>query len=330
MTFTATGSYTRSFRTSNADEATASLVNQIRPGIVGQLAPGREMRFEGDYYVDDAMMVSLVRTGGEWDFEPHLELDAVMAWIGVRGKAVVRHSAVERALVGNDVLLTSMRSTKRVGFAENFEGFVIASCSHVVRQEMVDYLGYEIEQPFDFMTQVATDSRFGQTLQSLGAALHAGLTGQSPLLDSPIGLKRHRDAFAKLMLMAAGVEQISQWGMAQDSSSMRHVRRAEEYMQAHAMEPIGIGDVAAHLGVSTRSLQYMFKRHLDTNPLAVLNRYRLEGVRHDLVRGGPEPVALVAARWGFVHLGRFSRQYQTAFHERPSETARSARRRRQG
>jgi transcriptional regulator GlxA family with amidase domain len=44
-----------------------------------------------------------------------------------------------------------------------------------------------------------------------------------------------------------------------------------------------------------------------------------------LASGASISVAGVAAKWGFTHLGRFSRQYQAAFGEKASETLLRAR-----
>jgi AraC-like DNA-binding protein len=101
------------------------------------------------------------------------------------------------------------------------------------------------------------------------------------------------------------------------------VRRAVDFMHAHAGEPITISDVAAAVFISTRGLHFAFTRDLGESPAQVLRRIRLDGARADLLAAGPEAtVAEVARRWGFAHLQRFAEAYRRAFGENPSETLR--------
>lgn len=100
------------------------------------------------------------------------------------------------------------------------------------------------------------------------------------------------------------------------------VRRAVDYIDANAHRPITIDDVAAAVHISTRGLQYAFRRTLDTTPTEQLRRARLEGVHRDLLRGDGEPVAAVARRWGFAHPSRFATAYREAYGVSPSITAR--------
>lgn len=101
------------------------------------------------------------------------------------------------------------------------------------------------------------------------------------------------------------------------------VRRAVEYMHAHAGEPITITDVAGAAFISTRGLHFAFTRELGESPGQVLRRIRLDGARADLQSAGPETtVARVARRWGFAHLQRFADAYRRAYDEKPSETLR--------
>jgi transcriptional regulator GlxA family with amidase domain len=99
------------------------------------------------------------------------------------------------------------------------------------------------------------------------------------------------------------------------------VRRAERYMADHADTPVTVSDVAAHLGLSLRSLQAGFRQWRNTTPSAHLRQVRLQLVRDELKRSGADVnVTAIATRHGFVHLGRFSAQYQAAFGEPPSAT----------
>jgi AraC-like DNA-binding protein len=101
------------------------------------------------------------------------------------------------------------------------------------------------------------------------------------------------------------------------------VRRAVEYMHAHAGEPITITDVANTVFISTRGLHFAFTRELGQSPAQVLRRIRLDGARADLRAAGPDAtVAMVARAWGFTHPQRFADAYRRAFGERPSETLR--------
>jgi AraC-like DNA-binding protein len=84
--------------------------------------------------------------------------------------------------------------------------------------------------------------------------------------------------------------------------------------------------VADHLGISLRSLQAGFRRWRETTPTAFLRQARLQLVRDELLRSGPEAnVTTVALRHSFSHLGRFSAQYRSAFGEDPSATLRRGR-----
>ena len=99
------------------------------------------------------------------------------------------------------------------------------------------------------------------------------------------------------------------------------VRRAERFMLEHLTSELSVPDVAAHLGVSVRTLQAGFREWRNTTPNAFLTQTRLQHVRDDLLREGVN-VTDVALKYGFSHLGRFSAQYHAAFGERPSATLR--------
>lgn len=104
------------------------------------------------------------------------------------------------------------------------------------------------------------------------------------------------------------------------------IRRAERYIADHAATAITVSDVAAHLGVSVRTLQSGFRHWRATTPNLYLRNVRLQLARDELLRlDGDANVTSAAMRYGFTHLGRFSAQYQAAFGETPSGTLRRKR-----
>ncbi|WP_112324140.1 helix-turn-helix domain-containing protein [Oceanibium sediminis] len=83
-----------------------------------------------------------------------------------------------------------------------------------------------------------------------------------------------------------------------------------------------IVELCATLGVSERTLQYAFRTHLNMSPLAYLRLLRLNRVRATLRRSSRAETTVTSAAMlhGFLHLGRFSRDYNRVFGELPSTT----------
>ncbi|HDR8999196.1 TPA: AraC family transcriptional regulator [Burkholderia vietnamiensis] len=102
----------------------------------------------------------------------------------------------------------------------------------------------------------------------------------------------------------------------------RHIRRAKDYVKAHAHEPISAEQLAQVAGVSVRSLYAGFKEYLGVSPMQYLRDLRMECARTELTSGEASNVAGVALRWGFAHMGRFSNDYKQRYGETPSQTLR--------
>lgn len=103
------------------------------------------------------------------------------------------------------------------------------------------------------------------------------------------------------------------------------LRRAVDFIEANAGNDIALADIADAVHVSSRAVQYMFRRHLDTTPLQYVRRLRLAHAHGDLVAGNPldDTVSAIATRWGFAHTGRFAVQYRQTYGHSPHETLRS-------
>ena len=102
------------------------------------------------------------------------------------------------------------------------------------------------------------------------------------------------------------------------------LRRAIAFIHDNAHRDIALTDIAAVIGVTPRSVQYTFRRHLGT-PLEYLRRVRLDRAHRDLQAADPavETVMEIAGRWRFGHPGRFSMAYKEAFGTPPSLTLRA-------
>jgi transcriptional regulator GlxA family with amidase domain len=104
------------------------------------------------------------------------------------------------------------------------------------------------------------------------------------------------------------------------------LRRAVAHIEQHHADPnLTMADIAAAARATPRTVQYAFRSRLDTTPMNYLRRVRLARAHEDLRRADPASttVTAVAARWGFLHPGRFAFYYRQAYRETPSATLHS-------
>ena len=110
-----------------------------------------------------------------------------------------------------------------------------------------------------------------------------------------------------------------------DAQAPSVVRRAVAFIESQADRDIGLGDIAAASGVSGRTIQIAFRRHLDTTPTAYLRKVRLDLAHAELLAASPDSeltVTEVAYRWGFSSPSRFAERYRAEFGRLPSEMLR--------
>lgn len=105
------------------------------------------------------------------------------------------------------------------------------------------------------------------------------------------------------------------------SARGKALRRACDYIFSRAGTRITISELCAVARVSERTLQYAFMEHTGQSPKSFMRSYRLGRVRDELLKNDErEPIATVAARWGFHHMGQLARYYREQFGELPSQT----------
>lgn len=114
-----------------------------------------------------------------------------------------------------------------------------------------------------------------------------------------------------------------------ESSSADHhdastaaIRRAIAFVDDNAHLPVALADIASHVHMTPRGVQYLFRRHLNCTPMQYLRKVRLDLAHRDLLRASPEvcTVAEIADRWGFAHHSRFAYYYQQTYGTSPQRT----------
>lgn len=100
------------------------------------------------------------------------------------------------------------------------------------------------------------------------------------------------------------------------------IQRAIGIIEERAHEPLTVTGIAAEVGVSVRSLQEGFNRHVGASPGQYLTTVRMERAREQLRAGDPMVMSAsaVAAAWGFGNYGRFAAKYHERYGETPATT----------
>lgn len=97
------------------------------------------------------------------------------------------------------------------------------------------------------------------------------------------------------------------------------IRRAFDVIEAGLEKAISVGEVVAASGISRRTLEYAFRNRYGFSPKEFINSQRMVKVRRDLLSESGT-ITAIANRWGYWHMGQFSRDYWLQFGELPSQT----------
>ncbi|MGW1420794.1 AraC family transcriptional regulator [Bradyrhizobium manausense] len=103
-----------------------------------------------------------------------------------------------------------------------------------------------------------------------------------------------------------------------------YVRRAENYIKSQSSRQLSLDEIAAHVGVSARTLQIGFRAFRGVSPMLYLRNYRLDQVMSSLEHAsGTAKIGDFARSAGFVDMSKFARAYRLRFGRTPRETMRS-------
>jgi AraC-like DNA-binding protein len=194
-----------------------------------------------------------------------------------------------------------------------------------VQVELENLLGRPITSPLDFATTFdLTDSRGAAFVQLLRVV---DLESRRPdgLLGHRLAVQRLEQSLIDVLIFGQPHNYSDAIRAGQPAAGVRPISRAVELLRSNPGHPWTAGELAAAISVSTRSLHDGFRRSMGTSPIAYLRELRLHAVHDELAIAEPGSVTVTeaAARWGFVHLGRFAATYRRQFAELPSDTLKS-------
>ncbi|MFI5842852.1 AraC family transcriptional regulator [Catenuloplanes sp. NPDC051500] len=190
--------------------------------------------------------------------------------------------------------------------------------------ELEALLGHAVRGPLRFSRRFDLSRGMGRSWGALAGLVHAELVAADGMIYRPMIAERLWHSMLGGLLLAVEHQYSDELAEPPVPSRPRTVKRAIDAMEADPSRPFTTSTLAHLAGVSVRSLQDGFRRHVGVTPMIYLQEVRLGRAHLDLTTSGPggSTVSEVAHRWGFAHLGRFAAAYRRRFGTLPSETLR--------
>jgi AraC-like DNA-binding protein len=188
--------------------------------------------------------------------------------------------------------------------------------------ELESLLGQSLRTPLEFSMALDLTSPPGRTVLQALRLIDAASDQEDGMLQHPLAAHRLEQVLMHSLLLAQPHNYSDILRASPPLAGARSVSEAVDLMRARPAHAWTAAELAAASSTSVRSLQENFRRSLGTSPMRYLRDFRLEQVHKELLAAEPGAVTVteVAARWGFVHLGRFAAAYRQRFAERPSDT----------
>jgi AraC-like DNA-binding protein len=302
-------------------DAEAFLANHFDPVAIRPVGP--EFRISSTLAAFGDLRVWSVRTSTGFESLPGERPSRYWMCFPLSGAQDVRSGAATQSIRGGEGWIAS---TDGVDGLRKHPGLVEVSFD-IPCAVVDDYLARSLDREPVSRRAVhgGVDMTHGpaRLIARLMAGMLDSLDGGLSLHFSPVAARNFSNFVLDLMVhgVLLGDGAMTRTRAIGDRSALQ---RAIDFIETNLLKPMTILDIAEAAGVGPRALQVTFLRHFDCSPLQYVRRLRLGRVRVELLdEARRDSIAVIAARWGFFHLGLFARQYREAFGELPSQTRRN-------
>jgi AraC-like DNA-binding protein len=277
--------------------------------------------------VFSGLSVNYVAYGGSVSIDPGCLERFFLLQIPLHGSARVQTASRDIATApGASASLLSPTIPTRMLWQDDCAQIILLVERRLVEQRAATLSGQKAIA-VEFEPAVDLSSASGQALQSHVAefvALAERLGPQRPL--SPVAAANLRETLLAALLHGqrhSARDAIERFG-GRAEALPSSVRRAQEFLRAHADEPLDLTQLATVAGVGVRALQLGFRRHFETSISEMLRDIRLAHLNVRLAAASPDDsVTDIAFELGFTHLSRMASAYRAKFGETPSATLRA-------
>jgi AraC-like DNA-binding protein len=300
----------------NYEEADMMLAQLIAPFKSERLNP-RERFFTRYYHAQlaQASMVYLQWQGSQKLLRTQPD-DLYILYLPLEG--LIQEKIDNREVIPSSVTTAHIFTPQQTLMGQiGYQGQGISVCipRNVLEKELGNLLNHAVNPLLTFSPEIDLTTVFGRSLKEL-IIFSWQATAQGslflPQLEQNLitGLLTHQCHSYRSRLRNTDRK-----------SGDRLVKLAKEFMLANLQQPISLGDIAAAISVSGRSLQRAFAKYEDCSPIQFLMNARLDALHQELINpNSPLSITDLMNKYQCVHWGRCSQRYRERFGALPSET----------
>jgi AraC-like DNA-binding protein len=221
----------------------------------------------------------------------------------------------------HSIIMTSMTARTDILMTSQCRHLTARICREALETRIAEKLGRRLTDPLRFDLEVASDSDFGRGWHQLLAHL-CDLSATAPTVLASEDVRRQYSRTMIEILIHSAPHNYSR-ALAENSSQPIpwHVRRARDYVHNHIADIRSVADIAASIGITTRTLQSGFRKAFGMTPAEYIRRTRIEALHEALLAAdGGQSVTDLMQAVGIVNFGRYAHYYRQRVGEVPSVT----------
>ncbi len=230
---------------------------------------------------------------------------------------------------GNHSVISTPRSIVMTSMTERVNILMSPQCRHLTARisrqaleaRIEEKLGRRLGVPLSFDLEVASDSDFGRAWhQLLGHICDLSATAPKVLAAEDVRQQYSR-TMIELLVHSAPHSYSAALERGMEHPIPWHVRRARDYMHAHVSEIHSVADVAASIGITSRTLQSGFRKAFNVSPAEYMRELRIQALHQALLSADAgQGVTDLMQDVGIVNFGRYAHYYRQRMGVPPSVT----------
>ncbi|MGA7803833.1 AraC family transcriptional regulator [Bradyrhizobium sp.] len=248
------------------------------------------------------------------------ECSFVRLQIAIAGSAATTIGGRTTETSASQACVTPADRTNRIDFGADFKQLFVRIEKDAIERKLAALLGARPRRPIAFSTAFAKSQPHFDSFMHL-IAFTAKQLVSTPANPPALMLEQIEQALIVSFLETVPHSYSDALRGPPADVTTSHVRRIEDYIDAHWRQPLTVEELSRITGIGARSIFHAFRRARGYTPAAYIKAVRLRNARTLLTaRGEATTVTAVAYGCGFSNPGHFARDYQRMFGERPSVT----------